>query len=141
MASGTSYLVGMAKTWVLDTETKGTGAHVAPLPANSASGPARDAELALVRLARPPRPASAPAPEAGPLQFKLVDVASAAVLAEGEDAPATVAALARARSALDVRIYVRDRQHPRWRLLNLAQTRSLWRLAQRAPSQPAAPPG
>ena len=44
----------MAKTWRLDTETKGTGAHVVPLE-NAPQRSEAEQELATVTLERPPR--------------------------------------------------------------------------------------
>jgi hypothetical protein len=47
----------MAKKWVLDTETKGTGAHIAPL--RPERGNERERDLDLVTFERPlARPAS-----------------------------------------------------------------------------------
>jgi len=120
----------VAKTWVLDTETKGTGAHIAPLPQQGARRGA-ERELALVQLAREPRrraavpePAPAPAP-----RFRLVDVASAHVIAEDVEVGALLEALAPLRSALDVRISVWVAGERRWRLLSLGETRTLWELS------------
>src|SRR5712672_122113 len=51
----------MAKIWRLDTETKGTGAHVVPLetvPERTAA----DEELATITLERPPRRIEQPPP-------------------------------------------------------------------------------
>src|SRR4051812_45910712 len=111
----------MAKTWVLDSETKGTGAHIAPLPAGHGER-ARQAELALVQLARPPRRRAAPeAPVKA--SFKVTDVLSGAVLGEDLDARSAVQALARMRSALDARVWVRHGASSRWRMLSLGDTR------------------
>ena len=117
----------MAKTWVLDTETKGTGAHVAPLP-DAAGGGSREAELALVQLARPPRPQrpSEPPPKA---TFRVVDVLGGDVLGEDLGAREAVDVLGGMRSALDARVYVRHGAGSRWRLVSLADTRRLWTLA------------
>jgi len=117
----------MAKTWVLDSETKGTGAHIAPLR-DAAHGRSREAELALVQLARPPRPPrpSEPPPKA---TFKVVDVLSGEVLGEDLDAREAVTELAGLRSALDARVYLHHGENDRWRLLSLGDTRRLWSLA------------
>lgn len=131
----------MAKTWVLDTETKGTGAHVAPLP-----GRGRRAErpLATVQLRRPPQPL-VPAPESseGQRRFKVVDVRAGSVAGEDLDARGLAALLAGVASPLDVRVYVSRGDAHGWRLLDLARTRSLWELAARSAASAAAagPPG
>ncbi len=117
----------MAKTWVLDTETKGTGAHVVPL-SDAPRGGAGEAELALVQLARPPR-ATRPSEPPAKASFRVVDVLGRNVLGEDLDARETVATLAGMRSALDARVYLRHGAGTRWRLLSLADTRRLWALA------------
>jgi len=116
----------MRKTWVLDTETKGTGAHVVPLE-KTLQPFGSEQDLALVELDRPARPAEASAPRA-PLRFKVVDVMSARVLAEGIGTRATVELLEGMRSALDARIYVWSAKMGRWRLLTLNERKALWRL-------------
>jgi hypothetical protein len=119
--------VYVAKTWVLDAETKGTGAHIAPLP-DGARGATKQAELALVQLTRPPRP---PRPSEPPAKttFRVVDVLSGEVLGDDIDAREAVETLARMRSALDARVYLRHGPRARWRLLSLGDTRRLWTLA------------
>jgi hypothetical protein len=115
----------MGKTWLLDTETKGTGAHVVPLEQALEHGAYEERDLAVVALERPPRapkPSEAPAP----LTFKVVDVMSARVLAEGVTAGVTVDLLADLRSVLDVRIYVWMQRARRWRLLTLDEQKALW---------------
>jgi hypothetical protein len=119
----------MAKLWRLDTETKGTGAHVVPLE-KAPERTAADEELATVTLERPPRRIEQPAP-LGPLTFKVLDIRSGEVLGEGTDTRATIALLAGVRSALDVRIYVWMQRAGRWRLLTLAEQRVLWRFRER----------
>jgi hypothetical protein len=114
----------MAKTWVLDTETKGTGAHVVPLEAALHRARA-EPDLATVRLNARRPPAPVPEPPA-PLRFKLVDVMSAAVLAEGVDAQATVELLGEMGSVLDARVYVWMPHTGRWRLLTLDEQKTLW---------------
>jgi hypothetical protein len=115
----------MAKTWVLDTETKGTGAHVVPLE-KALRGPSPQRDLATVRLERPPRPAGEPEQAAGPLTFKVLDIRSGELLAEDIDARATVDLLEGVGSIVDVRIYVWMAKAARWRLLTLDEQRALW---------------
>jgi hypothetical protein len=114
----------VAKTWVLDTETKGTGAHIAPLQ-RAREEPVSERELALVLFKRPPRPPQSHEP-ALPLRFKVVDVMSARVLAEGIGARATVDLLEGMRSVTDVRIFLWIETTGRWRLLTLAEQKALW---------------
>src|SRR5271170_6419059 len=109
----------MAKTWVLDTEAKGTGAHIAPLPGERGKPAPADTPLSIVQLARPPR---APAEEdhAEPeRRFKLVDIRSARVLGEDLDLRAAMDELGGFTSPLDVRAYLWLQSARRWRLLTL----------------------
>ncbi|HEY2398320.1 MAG TPA: hypothetical protein VGH78_04945 [Solirubrobacteraceae bacterium] len=120
----------MAKTWRLDTETKGTGAHVVPLE-HAPERSAGERELATVTLERPPRAVEQPEP-LGPRTFKVLDVRSSQVLAEGTDTLATLELLEDVGSMLDVRIYVWMQRAGRWRLLTLEEQRALWRFRSRA---------
>jgi hypothetical protein len=120
----------MAKTWRLDTETKGTGAHVVPLE-NAPQRSAADRELATVTLERPPRVLEQPEP-LGPRTFKVIDVRSSEVLAEGSDTRDTLDLLEHVGSMVDVRIYVWMQRVGRWRLLRLDEQRALWRFRGRA---------
>lgn len=115
----------MAKTWLLDTETKGTGAHMVPLE-QALEKPRKERDLATVTLERPPRPAKEVEP-AGPLMFKVLDIRSSRLLAEGIDARATVDLLEEVGSIVDVRIYVWMQAAGRWRLLTFDEQRVLWR--------------
>jgi hypothetical protein len=114
----------MAKTWVLDTETKGTGAHVAPFEQTQRRG-GREQELALVELERTPK-APRPAAPPEPLRFKVVSVMSSQVLAEGANAREAVQLLEGMRSVLDARIYAWVAKKDRWRLLTLDECKLLW---------------
>jgi hypothetical protein len=120
----------MAKTWRLDTETKGTGAHVVPLD-QAGEHSAASEELATVTLERPPRMPEQPEP-LGPRTFKVLDVRSSQVIAEGTDTRGTLELLADIGSMLDVRIYVWMQRAGRWRLLGLDEQRALWRFRGRA---------
>ena len=124
--------MSMAKTWVLDTETKGTGAHIAPLKRRAGDAPAK---LSLVQL-HPERGALAGEDDPGvapqPRRFKVVDVFSGSVLAEDADAPGALRALRSLRKPLDALVYVRDEDGGRWRLLTLAESNALWALRERA---------
>jgi hypothetical protein len=114
----------MAKTWILDTETKGTGANMVPLE-KALKRPTSEKELALIELERPPRATETVEP-LGPREFKIVDIRSSQVLAEGVNANAAVDVLEGVGSVVDVRIYVWMREAKRWRLLTLAEQKTLW---------------
>ncbi len=115
----------MAKIWRLDTETKGTGAHVVPLE-KADRKPSKEAQLATVTLERPPRPPKAPEQPPGPATFKVIDIRSGELLGEGLDTRATVDVLERVASVVDVRLYRWMPEAGRWRMLTLEERRALW---------------
>ncbi|HEX7299286.1 MAG TPA: hypothetical protein VF257_09770 [Solirubrobacteraceae bacterium] len=114
----------MAKTWILDTETKGTGAHVVPLE-KALRKPEPRGERLYVPPKRAPRPPKAPEPRQ-PRSFKIVDVTTREVLGEGVDARTAIALLEDVDSVVDVRIYVWDPGADRWVLLTLGEQNALW---------------
>lgn len=117
----------MAKTWVLDTETKGTGAHMVPLE-KLLRRAGTERELATVELRRGPERAAEPEPEQlEPYRFRVVDVLSGRELGHDLDVRAAVGLLEGRGSVLDSRVYVRVPRSGRWRLLTLAEHRLLWR--------------
>jgi hypothetical protein len=120
----------VAKTWILDSETKGTGAHMTPLE-DALAKPRSERELSLVELKRPPAPEQPPAP-LEPLRFRVVDVMSAKVLGEDIDAREAVGLLEGMRSVLDARISVWVPSARRWRLLGLDEQKALWAFRGRA---------
>jgi hypothetical protein len=126
------------KAWVLDTETKGTGAQMVPLEkARKRSGPVTD-PLWVPPPRRPREPA--PEPPRPPRRFRVVDVVSGQALVDDADARATIEALRGVRSSVDVRIYLREGE--RRRLLTRSEQRALWDLrtqALRAPADGAQP--
>src|SRR6185503_14113979 len=84
---------GMAKTWVLETSTKGTGANIVPLDDEQdapESPPVRERERLWVHKPTNPRPAPKPEPKR-PRRFKVVEITTHRVLAEDADARATIA--------------------------------------------------
>jgi len=120
----------MAKVWVLDTGTKGTGASVVPLEPAAAERSA-GADLPYVAPKRVPRAPKPPEPRA-PRRFKVVDAVSRDVLAEGADTRATLDVLREQRSVVDVLIYVWQPAAGSWRLLTLPEQNALWRHRTRA---------
>jgi hypothetical protein len=110
------------RVWVLDTETKGTGAEMVPLDKVQREPASRPLVVPKKRRPKPPKP---PEP-AAPRRFKVVDVATRELLAEGASARETLAILRDVRSTADVNVYVWEPKGDRWRLLTLAEQRLLW---------------
>jgi hypothetical protein len=116
----------LGKVWVLDTETKGTGANMVPLDRvlkKPGSGKSADPGFSFPKLK--PREPSPPEPHA-PRRFKVVDVQTREVLAEDVDARTTIAALEPVRSIVDVNVWAWQPERERWRLLSLDELRALW---------------
>jgi hypothetical protein len=111
------------KVWVLDTETKGTGAQMVPL--DKVLRKPTSGEPLYVAPKREPRPPKEPEPRR-PRSFKIVDVTTGEVLGEHLDARAAIAALEDVGSVVDVRIYVWDHGNDRWVLLTLGEQKALW---------------
>ena len=116
--------------WVLDTETKGTGAQMVPLEKvlrKPASEPAR-------RRARPvPQPArreEKPEPTP-PRRFRVIDALSREVLADDTGAPETIELLRGIERPVDVSIYVWEPKPETWRLLTRRERSLLWDFRQR----------
>jgi hypothetical protein len=119
----------MSRIWVLDTETKGTGATMVPLEQRLRK-PGREDELALVEWERPPRPPTEPVRPV-PRRFKVVDVRSGRVLGEDLSGRATVELLGGIGTVVDVYVHVWQPESSRWRLLTQGEQGSLWRLRDR----------
>jgi len=124
----------MAKTWVLDTETKGTGAHMVPLE-KLLRQPAKERDLATITLAPQPSrdPVEPPEPPV-PLRFKVVDVLGARELAADISLRAALGLLEDMSTVLDARVYVWMPIPGRWRLLTLDEHKLLWQFRGRAPA-------
>jgi hypothetical protein len=110
--------------WVLDTQTKGTGANMVPLesvlrkPGQSNSVPG----FVFRKLERAPEEPEPPAPH----RFRVVDVMTREVLADDVDARAAVHALEGMRSVVDVIVYVWEPESERWRMMTFGETEALW---------------
>jgi hypothetical protein len=111
------------KVWVLDTETKGTGAAMVPL--ETVLRKPTSGEPLYVPPKREPRPPKEPEPKR-PRSFRIVDVTTGEVLGEHLDTRAAVAALEKVGSVVDVRIYAWDDRNERWVLLTLGEQKALW---------------
>jgi hypothetical protein len=114
----------MGRVWVLDTETKGTGAEMVPLDKVQRK-PAPSPEPFWAPPKRRPREPK-PAPPRAPRRFRIVDVLSREVLADDAGARETLEALNGVRSMVDVQVYVRRPDGETWRLLTLDELRTLW---------------
>jgi hypothetical protein len=111
--------------WVLETQTKGTGANVVPLE-KVLRDPAASDSVPGFNIRKPaPRAADAPAPRE-PNRFKLTDVMTQQVLAQDVDARTAVEALEGIRSIVDVIVYVWEPESGRWRMLSFGETQALW---------------
>jgi hypothetical protein len=116
-----------SKVWILDTETKGTGANVVPLEKIQRRPPAEPERLYVPPKARPKAPPE-PLPKE-PHRFKVVDLMTREVLAEDVDARTTVEVLGGVRSIVDINLYVWRPDRHDWRLLPLEDKRALWEFA------------
>ena len=114
----------MGKVWILDTETKGTGAHVAPIE-KADDGAAHGGRGAIVVRERK-APAPKPPEPTGPRLFKVVDVMTKRVLAEDAPLAATVELLEGVRSIVDVSIFVWERGAGSWQELSLREKQMVW---------------
>jgi hypothetical protein len=118
----------MGKVWVLDTETKGTGAEMVPLE----KALERPTEKRRLFADLKPEPRREEAPEASETRsrprFKVVDVMTREALVEDVGTRAAVEALAGVRSAVDVSVYVWEETRDRWRQLSHRERRLLWDL-------------
>jgi len=132
----------MAKTWVLETHTKGTGANIVPLE-DGAPAPAepREGEREPLFVARKPAPKApvAPPPKA-PSRFRVVEITTGRVLAEDAGVRATVELLRdEVASVTDVAIWIWRESQGRYVLLTHAEQRRLWELRDRVGPAPSAP--
>jgi hypothetical protein len=123
--------MGKRRTWVLDTETKGTGAEMVPLERleerkrlRERREPARivNREAASVREEITPDAES----EWVPRRFRLVDVMSREPLAEDVGLTEALRLLGQARSLVDVLVYLWEPADEDWRPATLAERRMLW---------------
>jgi hypothetical protein len=87
--------------------------------------------LTVVQQPRPRKPPEPPKPR-GPRRFRVVDVMTREVLAEGADARTTVALLEGIRSLVDVSIYVWEEQAGKWQQLSRREAQMLWSMRGRA---------
>jgi hypothetical protein len=120
----------VAKVWVLDTETKGTGAQMVPLEKvlrQPASKPERPRARPLPK-SRPKENAPEPVP---PRRFRVIDALSRQPLADDANAPETLEVLRGVSQPVDVSIYVWERKPQEWRLLTNRERKLLWEFRDR----------
>jgi hypothetical protein len=126
----------VAKVWVLDTETKGTGAQMVPLE-KVLRRPGSEPERRHRPLpkARPKREAPAPVP---PRRFRVIDALSRRMLVDDANAPETLDVLRGVSQPVDVSIYVWENKPQEWRLLTNRERKLLWEARQRRQGSAAA---
>jgi hypothetical protein len=117
----------VGKVWVLDTETKGTGAQMVPLEKVLRAPEPAPEPRSRNRRRRARRSAETP-DRREPLRFKVVDAVTREVLADDADARTTMELLGRLRSVVDVSISVWEPNAERWRQLTLGERQAVWRL-------------
>jgi hypothetical protein len=110
------------RKWVLDTETKGTGAQMVPLDQVEKRPEPRRERLWVPpkkreRVPEPPKPRA-------PRRFRVLDVVTRAVLSDDAVLRDTLEVLRGVEHVHDVNVYVRE--DDRWRLLSLAEQRAVW---------------
>ena len=116
----------MAKTWILHTGTKGTGAQMVPLERREK----RDRPVEPVFVPKRPSAVEPAEPEpAAPRRFRVLDVMTRELLADDVAAREAVDALRDVHSVVDVNVYVWHQEHDRWRRLTLDEQRAMLDLA------------
>ena len=113
---------------MLDTETKGTGAHVVPLdPEQPHETPHETPSHKPIWVPPKRRPrAPKPPPPRLPRRFRVVDVVTRELLADDADVRTTLSVLGRVEHAHDVTVFVWEPEDARWRLLSLAEQQTVW---------------
>jgi hypothetical protein len=115
----------LAKVWVLDTSTKGTGAEMVPLEKTVEGGAGQGRSALVLENREKPRRATPPEPK-GPRRFKVVDVMTRQVLAGDAPVRETVGLLEGIRSIVDVSIYVWEDKARAWQQVSQREKQMLW---------------
>jgi hypothetical protein len=117
----------MGRTWILHTETKGTGAQMVPLDAVTERRRATEPVFVPRGPAQPPEPEQ---PKPRPThRFRIVDVMTRQALVDDGSAREAIGVLGDVRSLVDVNVYVWSEEDERWRLLTFAEQRAMSELA------------
>jgi hypothetical protein len=106
----------VAKVWVLDTETKGTGAQMVPLE-KTLKQPAGEPVRRRARPIPKPAPREREPEPAPPRRFRVIDALSREVIAEDAGLAQTVELLRDVKQLVDVSVYVWEPKADDWRLL------------------------
>jgi hypothetical protein len=120
--------------WVLDTETKGTGAEMVPLE-RLEERKRLHGDRERIRVIGPADPETGNDPatdvevERAPRRFRVVSVLSRQVLADDVGISEALEALRSVGSVVDVNIYVRESDEEDWRPLRMSERRTLWNAA------------
>lgn len=117
----------MGKTWILHTETKGTGAEMVPLERVTKRARAAKEQPFVAPKPRIKEP-DQPTPKV-PHRFRVVNLMTRETLADDVGVRDALDALDGIRSVVDVNIFVWDEQRERWRLLTFSEKHALWKLA------------
>jgi hypothetical protein len=114
----------VGKTWILQTDTKGTGATMVPL--DSVTKRRSEPEPLSVPPKPKPKPAEPEPKPRVPRRFRVIDVMTRQALAEDAGAAETIEALRGVRSIVDVNVYMWQEDRRRWRLLTFSEQRTLF---------------
>jgi hypothetical protein len=118
--------------WVLDTETKGTGAEMVPLERLEKERKRQKGDRERIRVIvrddsdAGNEPATEPKAPRVARRFKIVNVLSRQVLADDVGVAETLQALRSVRSVVDVNVYVWEPNEEDWRPLTMSERRTLW---------------
>ncbi len=121
------YARAMGTTWVLHTETKGTGAQMVPLE-KAQERPASAEPVFVPRERAPVDESRAPEP-VEPRRFRIVDVMTRRTLLDGASIRDALTVLREVRSAVDVNVYVWEKDRQRWRPLAFEEQHAMMDLA------------
>jgi len=129
--------------WVLDTETKGTGAEMVPLERveeRKRLGGTRDRVRVVGPKADPTEGSPEPEAARAPRRFRVVDVRSRETLAEDVEVSDVLETLREVVSVVDVNVFVWEPEEEDWRPLTMSERRRLWNLRSGTGAvEPAAP--
>jgi hypothetical protein len=117
--------------WVLDTETKGTGAEMVPLE-RLEERKRLNGDREPIRVIAPSDPVAGDEPAAEPearwmpRRFRVVSILSRQVLADDVGLGEALRALRGVGSIVDANVYVWEPNEEDWRPLTLPERRTLW---------------